>query len=135
MNIGLILPCRNIEEGINLSNILGLIELFPKVHFCFVNNGSTDNTFSILKYFKKESKNAVSILDIKKTKNDTDVMKAGARFLNSMEDVDYVQFTEVDFRMDFHELKRKIDECLIVNEKDFYEKVVHKVRFSKRKMT
>lgn len=74
MKIGIILPCYNIEQKINLSNILTVLSFKTSLHFCFVNNGSTDNTLQILEYLNKESEIEMSVLDIKKRKNKAGVI-------------------------------------------------------------
>ena len=131
MKIGIILPCNNIEKGINLSNILSLIDMYSHIHFCFVNNGSSDNTLNILEYIRRESTGEVSILDLKKKKNLPNVVKAGARYLNTKEEIDYTQAIEVDFTINFQKLIYLFDSN-ILKEHEFYENTVIKQRPPKK---
>jgi len=104
MKIGFLIPCYNIENIINLTNILSLIELNRKLHFCFINNGSSDNTLGLLEYLKGKSKVQINVLDIKKRKKLSAVAKAGIRFLNSTEQFKYILSMSLDFSLGFEEL-------------------------------
>ena len=72
---------------------------------CFVNNGSTDTTLSILEAVKNSAPYKVSILDIKKEKSKVVVIRAGIRYLNSRVDVAAIQVVDIDFSMKYPELK------------------------------
>jgi glycosyltransferase involved in cell wall biosynthesis len=117
MKIGIILPCYNIEQKINLSNILAVISVNTALHFCFVNNGSSDNTISVLEYLNKESEIKISVLDIKKRKNKAGAIRAGERFLKSNQDFDYVQSVCLDFSLKLEVLMRFFENEFVQNKK------------------
>ncbi|MFC2109047.1 glycosyltransferase [Bacteroidota bacterium] len=124
MKIGIIIPCYNIEQDINLSHVLCLIDLNSHLHFCFVNNASSDNTMSILEYLKKESTQEVSVLDIKKNKPYSMAVRLGARYLNTIEYLDYVQSLSVDFNMSLQALKNMFERN-VLKEYEFYENNIY----------
>jgi glycosyltransferase involved in cell wall biosynthesis len=104
MKKGIIIPCYNIEEDVNLSNILSIIHLYTQLHFCFVNNGSTDNTLSILECFKENSDQDVSVIDMKKKKSDIIVIRGGIRYLNTKKGIGSIDEFQLDFSKDIDEL-------------------------------
>mgnify|MGYP001434774422 CR=1 FL=1 len=107
MKLGIILPCYNIEQKINLSNLLTIISINKDAHFCFVNNGSSDNSLRVLEYLNKESEIEISVLDIKKKKKKkSGVIRAGERFLKSNKDLDYVQSVCLDFSLKLEAMNR-----------------------------
>lgn len=132
MKKGIIIPCYNIEQKINLSNILTIISFNTQLHFCFVNNGSSDNTLEVLEYLKKESEVEVSILDIKKRKGNTTVVRAGARFLSSNKDLEAVQSMSLDFSLELEGLRIFFENKVLQNF-DFTDNSIYKLRESQNK--
>lgn len=106
MNIGIILPCYNIEEQINLLEVLTFLNTNSQLYFCFVNNGSSDKSLEMLEHLKKKSLVAISVLDIKRKKNMTNAIKAGVRFLNAKEDFDELFSVVLDFRLNLETLNK-----------------------------
>jgi glycosyltransferase involved in cell wall biosynthesis len=117
MKTGIILPCYNIEQKINLSNILTVLRFNASLHFCFVNNGSSDNTLRILEYLNRESEIEMSVLDIKKKKNKASVIRAGERFLKSNKDFDDLQSVCLDFSLKLDALVKFLDNEIIQKQK------------------
>jgi dolichyl-phosphate beta-glucosyltransferase len=108
MKIGIILSCYNIEDKINLSTIMDVINTNGHLHFCFVNNGSSDNTMNILEYLSRESGQDISVLDLKKKKTSNAVAKVGSRYLNTKEEIDYVQSVLIDFTMNQFQVEKAL---------------------------
>lgn len=113
MKTGLILPCYNIEQKINLSDILTVLRLNASLHFCFVNNGSSDNTLQILEYLNEESEIEMSVLDIKKQISNTSVIRAGERYLSSKKDFGHLQSVYLDFSLKLDALVKFLEEKIV----------------------
>ncbi|MDY0781499.1 glycosyltransferase [Tenacibaculum sp. IB213877] len=92
MNIGIIIPCYNEEKEINKEVFVQFIIMKENCHVCFVNDGSTDNTLEILNEIKKQIPHKVSVIDIKVNKGKLGAIKAGARYLFTKEDIDYIGY-------------------------------------------
>jgi hypothetical protein len=93
MNSGVIIIFSNNEKDINdlyKENLLAINA--NKV--CFVNNASTDNTLNLLNNIKFESKNNISILDIKHDKGVKSALKSGARLLLSESEFDFIVYLQ-----------------------------------------
>ncbi|WP_139957319.1 glycosyltransferase [Flavicella sediminum] len=132
MKIGIILPCFNIEKHINLATIFSLIELYSDLHFCFVNNASSDDSLSILEYIKRETNEEVSVLDIKRNKSQTAVLKAGVRYLNTKVNLKWIQSIQMDFNMSLKELRVIFDRTILRSE-DLSEDTIYQISQSRNK--
>tara|TARA_B110000211_G_C13890536_1_gene469381 strand:- start:347 stop:739 length:393 start_codon:yes stop_codon:yes gene_type:complete len=128
MKKGIVFPCYNVEKNINVSNILAIISFYKPVHFCFVNNGSSDHTIRILEYISKESETEVSVLDIKKRKNKAGVIRSGERFLKSNKDLDCVMSITLDFSLGLEDLKMYLDSNVLQNP-EFTDKTLNNINF------
>jgi glycosyltransferase involved in cell wall biosynthesis len=130
MKIGIILSCYNIEDKINLSTIMDVINTNGHLHFCFVNNGSSDNTMNILEYLSRESGQDISVLDLKKKKTSNAVAKVGSRYLNTKEEIDYVQSVLIDFTMNQFQVEKAL-KAQVLKEHEFYENDTYKFRLKR----
>ena len=103
MKIGILIIFRNDEKQIDVQKFIELFTEKNKLSICFVNNGSTDNTFELLKEIKEESTDSISLIDVKKNRGHHAAIKAGVRYLTSKNDLPYIlclqNFTSKDFLM------------------------------------
>ena len=59
----IIIPCYNEEHRLDTSEFLNFIPQNP-YHFCFVNDGSTDDTSRLIKAIKKKAEEKVTLLEL-----------------------------------------------------------------------
>lgn len=101
MKIGILIVFRNDERAIKVQQFIELFAEKTKLNVCFVNNGSTDNTFELLKEIQEESNIPISIIDVKKNRGHHTAIKAGVRYLTSKNDLPYIlclpKYTSEDF--------------------------------------
>ena len=93
MNSGVIIIFSNNEKEINDLNKENLLNINAN-KVCFVNNASIDNTLNLLNKIKFESKNNITILDIKHDKGVKSALKSGARLLLSESEFDFIVYLE-----------------------------------------
>ena len=93
MNSGVIIIFSNNEKEISDLYKENLLNINAN-KVCFVNNASTDNTLNLLNNIKFESKNNISILDIKHNKGVKSALKSGARLLLSESEFDFIVYLE-----------------------------------------
>ena len=93
MNSGVIIIFSNNEKDINDLYKENLLSINAN-KVCFVNNASTDNTLNLLNNIKFESKNNISILDIKHNKGVKSALKSGARLLLSESEFDFIVYLQ-----------------------------------------
>lgn len=84
MKNGIVINCYNEGSSINFSAIEKFIDSNPNYVFCFVNNGSNDNTLEVLKSFQRRllnSHNSLStqllICNLSKTVNSNEAINLG----------------------------------------------------------
>ncbi|AXT62678.1 glycosyltransferase [Aquimarina sp. AD10] len=94
MKTGIIISCYNEEKRLNTTLFLNFINREDKFHLCFVNNGSKDDTISLLKTIQMDNPLKVSVVDIKKNCGKAEAVRAGARYLHSRGDITFVGFID-----------------------------------------
>ena len=94
--VGIILIFHNNENNLNFDLITQTLNAASELHFCLVNNGSVDNTLDLLNNVKQQSKNQISVLDIKKYKSEIFALKSATRYLNSVEKIKHYGYLEIE---------------------------------------
>ena len=102
MKICLIIPCFNEAQRLELSAFEKCLREIPDVFFCFVNDGSTDETLQILQnWASKFSK--VTVLDLKKNGGKAEAVRQG--FLKMKEsDYTHLGYWDADLATPLEEL-------------------------------
>ncbi|MCK8521329.1 glycosyltransferase family 2 protein [Aquimarina sp. D1M17] len=101
MKTGIIVPCYNEEKRLNADAFINFINKKNNYHLCFVNDGSKDNTISVLRQIQNTNPEKVSVIDIKKNVGKAAAVRAGARYLHSRGDIKFVGFIDADLSTDF----------------------------------
>ena len=65
-NLCVIIPCFNEENRIQKNLFIKFLNDYPRNRIVFINDGSNDNTFTILNYLKTKKSDQVIILNNKK---------------------------------------------------------------------
>ncbi len=103
MKTGIIIPCYNEEKRLNVSAFINFIKKENNYHLCFVNDGSKDDTMTVLKKIQSGNSLKVSIIDIKKNSGKAAAVRAGARYLHSRGDITNIGFMDADLSTDFED--------------------------------
>ncbi|MFC5048510.1 dolichyl-phosphate beta-glucosyltransferase [Aquimarina hainanensis] len=101
MKTGIIIPCYNEEKRLNVSIFLNFIMEDNEFHLCFVNDGSKDDTISVLKEIQNSNPEKVSVIDMKKNSGKAAAVRAGVRYLSNRGDIDFIGFIDADLSTDF----------------------------------
>lgn len=75
----IIIPCYNEYARFASENFIDYLKLHPQHAFCFVNDGSTDKTLTLLTTITKECKNA-SLLSLEKNSGKAMAIYAGIKY-------------------------------------------------------
>ncbi len=105
MKTGIIIPCYNEGKRLNQEAFVSFIRQHQEYHLCFVNDGSKDNTLSVLYAMKNKVPEAISIVDVKRNSGKATAVRAGVRFLYNMESISYIGFIDADLSTDFRDFK------------------------------
>ncbi|MEW7278704.1 dolichyl-phosphate beta-glucosyltransferase [Aquimarina sp. 2201CG1-2-11] len=103
MKTGIIIPCYNEENRLNVTAFINFIKEENEYHLCFVNDGSKDNTIDVLMKIQSIDTNKVSVIDIKKNSGKAAAVRAGARYLHSRSDIKFIGFIDADLSTDFED--------------------------------
>ncbi|MEP0263734.1 dolichyl-phosphate beta-glucosyltransferase [Dokdonia sp.] len=105
MKTGIIIPCYNEEKRLNQEAFISFIKEHQDYHLCFVNDGSKDSTLDVLHAMKNQVPHQISVVDVKKNSGKATAVRAGVRFLYSMDSVSYIGFIDADLSTDFRDFK------------------------------
>lgn len=105
MKTGIIIPCYNEEKRLDQDAFVNFIKEHADYHLCFVNDGSKDNTLTVLQSIKNAAPARISIVDVKKNSGKATAVRAGARFLYNLEHIANIGFMDADLSTDFRDFK------------------------------
>ena len=109
MSIGLIIPCFNDSENLNITVLKKIIKSYDNLKLCFVNNGGSDKNIKYLKKLQNKYHKNVSVIDMKKIKGKNSAIKAGSRFLYSINKVQNVGCIDLNTSKTYSEIKHIIE--------------------------
>ena len=101
--VGVVIPCYN--EGKRLSRALfqDFIDKNVGYHFCFVNDGSTDNTMKVLEKLRQGNEETISIFDCEKNGGKAEAVRQGVQYLTANKDFEYIGYLDADLSTDFRD--------------------------------
>lgn len=103
MKTGIIIPCYNEENRLDVNAFKNFISTENKYHLCFVNDGSIDDTISVLKQIQKSNPGKVSVIDLINNGGKATAVRAGAKYLYTRREVTYIGFMDADLSTDFND--------------------------------
>jgi len=105
MKTGIIIPCYNEEKRLNVRAFFNFINQKNNYHLCFVNDGSKDDTVTVLKDMQSQHPNKISVIDIKKNSGKATAVRSGAKYLYNRNDIEFIGFIDADLSTDFNDFK------------------------------
>ncbi|MEH6406580.1 MAG: glycosyltransferase [Leeuwenhoekiella sp.] len=103
---GIILIFSNREDYINKVEFTMFIEEHPDIHLCLVNNGSTDNTISLLQELEHRFPESICVIDLKVKRDHDFALRNGFRLLMRSKNIDKVNY---GINMELNDLKATVD--------------------------
>ena len=100
----IIIPCYNEEHRLQVLQFAEYIYAHP-YHFCFVNDGSLDNTLSKLKEIKTLCPEKVLIIDLKSNKGKAEAVRTGILHAHMSQDFEILGFLDADLSTPLNEIK------------------------------
>ena len=105
-NLCVIIPCFNEENRIQKNLFLKFLNDYPKNRIVFINDGSNDNTFTILNYLKAKKGDQVIILDNKKNLGKAESVRKGMLFAHENFKNTHIGYLDADLSSSFDEFLR-----------------------------
>jgi len=106
--IGIVVPCYNEAKRIRLDNFERHILTNSNHYFCFVNDGSTDETLKILEQFSIKFPNQVFIHTNTKNLGKAETVRYGVNYLFSLNTFDIIGFLDADLATPLFEIEQII---------------------------
>lgn len=101
--IGVVIPCYNEEDRLLSEEFKQFAHKNLGYHLCFVNDGSTDNTLSVLRKLKEDSPDNISIYNCKHNGGKAEAVRQGILHLVKDQQLDYIGFLDADLSTDFRD--------------------------------
>jgi CheY-like chemotaxis protein len=94
--VGVVIPCYNEEARLSSKVFEKFANKNLGYHFCFVNDGSTDNTVRVLENLRKGNEEFVSIVNCKKNGGKAEAVRQGVLYLIQDSQLDYIGYLDAD---------------------------------------
>ncbi|SNR69764.1 DNA-binding response regulator, OmpR family, contains REC and winged-helix (wHTH) domain [Maribacter sedimenticola] len=101
--VGVVIPCYNEEERLLSMQFKDFAHKNLGYHLCFVNDGSTDNTLSVLQELQNGSENNISVYNCEKNGGKAEAVRQGMLHLAKDTQLDYIGFLDADLSTDFRD--------------------------------
>lgn len=112
----IIIPCYNEANRLDRQAFIDFIQDHPDYLLCFVNDGSSDDTISVLYEIKDAQDDQIHVLDMPRNSGKAAAVRAGALYLSESTEASYIGFIDADLSTDFEDFKA-ITEKLYSDEK------------------
>lgn len=115
MQTTIIIPCYNEAGRLDCPAFLDFATQNPDIHFLFVNDGSKDDTLTILQNFVKQSSN-LSCLDLKTNGGKAEAVRKGMLYASKNGKSDFIGFWDADLATPLYEIPNFIN---LISTRDF----------------
>lgn len=105
----IVIPCYNEEKRLDKDRFFSFLKLQKKVLLCFVNDGSSDNTFKLLNEIKATYPNSVEAISTKKNEGKAEAVRTGILHCNAHFKHKKIAYLDAD-------LATTLDECFEISE-------------------
>lgn len=92
----IVIPCYNEENRISMDEYSIFLDKNQSILICFVNDGSSDTTLSVLKILKKKHYNQIDILSLEKNLGKAEAVRKGINYCNQKYNHKYIGFLDAD---------------------------------------
>lgn len=107
--IGVVIPCYNEEKRLLSAEFRDFAHKNLGYHLCFVNDGSKDNTLSVLQELIKGKEDYISIYDCEKNGGKAEAVRLGMLHLAKQSQFDYIGFLDADLSTNFDDFQDLTD--------------------------
>lgn len=103
----IIIPCYNEEKRIDIKAFQDFLLKHNNISFCFVNDGSTDDTLKILQKFSDDHKNA-QVYNLEKNSGKAEAVRRGICHILNLQ-FNYIGFWDADLATPLSEIHNFLD--------------------------
>jgi dolichyl-phosphate beta-glucosyltransferase len=95
-NFAIVVPCYNEEKRFPYPQFLAFAKDNPEVQLCFVNDGSKDNTLTVLSNFQKEGPSNIHVYSLKQNSGKSEAVRQGILYMLENTQADLIGFLDAD---------------------------------------
>jgi dolichyl-phosphate beta-glucosyltransferase len=106
--IAIVVPCYNEASRLPVSDFVHAFEQFVHVSFCFVNDGSSDDTRHVLEDLVSD-RNQACVLSLKSNRGKAEAVRIGIKHVLSWQSQVFVGYWDADMATPFAEIPRFIE--------------------------
>lgn len=108
VKIGIVVPCYNEAQRILLDDFAVHMQNHANHSFCFVNDGSNDNTLALLEQFSTQFPKQVYVLNNVKNLGKAETVRHGVNHLFSLGEFDIIGFLDADLATPLFEIEKTV---------------------------
>lgn len=112
MRFCIIIPCFNEAKRFSPSGFKAYYETRPDISFCFINDGSTDNTLSFLNSLARGRDDRISVISLPSNMGKAEAVKTGILSALRVSQPDFVGFMDADLATPFSEIDDLVSCCI-----------------------
>jgi len=106
---GVVVPCYNEARRLPAEKFKAFCRERPWVHFCFVNDGSSDGTLDVLRKIKNDFPKQVSVDDLGENRGKGEAVRAGVKQLCKAGGFAFIGYWDADLSTPLDEIPRFLD--------------------------
>ncbi|MDH3697192.1 MAG: response regulator [Flavobacteriaceae bacterium] len=107
--VGVVIPCYNEENRISGKVFREFLQQNRGYHFCFVNDGSTDNTLAVLEQLRTGYEDSISIVNCVKNGGKAEAVRQGTLHLLQDRQLDYIGYLDADLSTDLSDFNELVN--------------------------
>tara|TARA_R110002073_G_scaffold4213_3_gene28026 strand:+ start:2104 stop:2856 length:753 start_codon:yes stop_codon:yes gene_type:complete len=100
----IVIPCYNEEKGFQFDKYRSFLKKQSDVLLCFVNDGSTDDTFIMLTKFKEEFPKLIEVVDCAQNQGKAEAVRTGMHHCEKHFEYTFIGYLDAD-------LSTSLEEC------------------------
>jgi dolichyl-phosphate beta-glucosyltransferase len=134
INIGVVVPCYNEEKRLDIAVFKAYINQFNHHVFCFVNDGSSDQTKELLDNLKIELNHQIEVVHLPNNSGKAEAVRQGLLHLLSSKKMDFMGYMDADLATPLEEI-HEIENIILQKNKSivFGSRIIHLGAKIKRK--
>lgn len=119
-NVCFVIPCYNEERRLDVASFERFLVAFPEISFCFVNDGSRDQTIAMLNKLQAPRPATVMVLDLPQNVGKAEAVRQAMLAAHRWKTFDFIAYWDADLATPLEEIQAMCrlaeshTECLMV---------------------
>ncbi len=105
----IIIPCFNEADRFKREQYLSFLQQAPDIDFCFVNDGSRDDTLRVLRDIQAEQPSRIEVVDYRDNRGKAEAVREGFLRMAALREYGWLAFADADLATPLSEMLRLIN--------------------------